>query len=120
MPETLHPLEAYTDITAELSDLNAEDTVFRSPTGRTIKIKTRRRNVGFGLLVLDISGSDCGPDGKAIADGEGWRIAPVHPLTVQADNPGSIPGDLDRIRRQVADEVERIATVAEMDLSGVG
>ncbi len=119
-PATLHPLEAYRDITAELSDLNNEDTVFRSPSGRTIKVKARRRSVGFGLLAVDLSGSECDGQGKAIPDGEGWRIAPVHPFTAQADNPGVVAEDLDRARRRVADEIERIATVAELDLPGVG
>lgn len=119
-PAPLHPLDDYLDITADLSDLNAEDTVFRSPTGRTIKVKAKRQDVGFGMLVLHLTGSDCGPDGKAITDGEAWRIGPVHAFTAQADNPGAVPEALERDKRRVADEIERIATVAEMTLPGVG
>ncbi len=120
LPAMLHEPEAYIDITASLADMGPEDTVYTSPTGRTIKVKARRQEAGFGFMVVHLSGSECGPDGKALPDGDGHRIGPVRPFTAQADNPSAVASAFDLAKRRTADEIERIATVAALELPGVG
>jgi hypothetical protein len=66
-------LDTLVDITATLSDLNAEDTVYQTPDGMVIKVKALLIPVEdeFGqnhghVGSVKLSGSVCGADGKTL------------------------------------------------------
>ncbi|MFN3584828.1 hypothetical protein [Phenylobacterium sp.] len=73
------------DITADLGEDNVENRIYRTASGRTVKVKVREiRPSPFGWRVFHISASDCGPDGKALPADAGLRIAPLRALTHHA------------------------------------
>lgn len=109
-----------TDATYELVeglDINATDTVFRSSSGRFVKVRVVRvappKETPFGMAVLHISGSNCDADGRAKKWGDGHQIGPVHPLTVQADKIGDITAVLAAKRLEVAAATERAVEMEE-------
>jgi hypothetical protein len=56
-------------------------------TGIRVKVHAARRDVGFGKIKWDITGSLCGEDGSALTDSEGKPLIHVEPhgLSVLTD-----------------------------------
>jgi hypothetical protein len=110
--------DAYAEATDAAMDINATDKVFVNvATGRRIKVRTLRvESPAFGVLVYELSGAECDAKGKAIAHGEGWRIAPAQRHTVQGDAPVDLEVHLTRLRIAVAAATERAVELEEAAL----
>jgi len=112
---------AYTPVAG--LDINAEDVVFKNPvTNRLIKVRMKRvppppkPAPQFGLAVLEMSGSHCDENGKAIplTDGRpGWEIGAPQRHSLDSNQAFDMPVQLDRLRRLVAASTERAVALEE-------
>jgi hypothetical protein len=97
-----------TEITDTLTDINPEDTVFETETGRIVKIRTNLVLKNPTRLVFELTGSVCGEDGKAL---EPYFIAPQPPYQAVIMTTEGQTVDLTRElgfqKRTVVDLVER-------------
>ena len=99
-------------------DINETDQVLRNvSTKRLIKVRVKRidppAGQPFGVAVFEVSGSHVDEEGRALAWGEGYRIAPAQRMTVQTDRPVDIGVMLDIKRREVAAATERAVAMEE-------
>lgn len=64
------------DVTDQLADLNPEDRVYRTADGFFVKVKTLHDEAfsGHGRETFRLSGSICGPDGKALRRPDGSPV----------------------------------------------
>lgn len=98
---------AFVEVTGELADINPTDRVYRSASGRMIKVRELAADPAFGIRVWTYSASDCDAAGKALPLGAGHRITPPHTLTRQVQ-PGVLVAD-DMTERR---ELERLKVAA--------
>lgn len=107
------------DITDTLSDINPTDRVFRTGKGRFIKVRVTRDPPppgapSFGVGFFTSSGSECGPDGKALAHDDGYRICPPAKHTIHSDASVALDAFFDTIRIACVEATERAADLEDM------
>lgn len=84
-------------------DINPTDTVYRAESGQHVKVRVRRiEGGGFGLAVFEVSGAACSAEGRALAWGDGFAIAPAQRLTIHTDRPVDVGAILEEKRLEVA------------------
>lgn len=114
--------DGYVKMNPQPADLNPGDTVYRSlNTKRLLKLRVRRitdqeQGSQFGTMVFEVSGSVCGPDGKALPHKEGHMIAPPSRKSVHADQPVDLSVLVDLWRMEVAAITDRAASLEEAAL----
>lgn len=110
--------EAFADITGELADINPTDRVYRSVSGRHLKVRVlpvplADPREAFVRSVWSLTASDCDAAGKALPMGETHRITPQHMLTREAHPGGRVGFDL-----ALRLELERLRVAAIADQAG--
>lgn len=98
-------------------DINPEDRVFKLE-GRYVKVRVKALPPPpgaptFGVAFLIASGSETDKNGRALKQGDGYRIAAPEVHTIQSDGPVDLPSLLQKLRLETAEKTFRAGVLAD-------
>ena len=105
------------DITDTLADINPTDRVF-AHDGRFYKVRLIRKDPppgapDFGVVYLQVSGSETGPDGRALPHGAGYRIGQPWQEVIHADAPVDAGALIDQVRQECVERTHAQAVAQD-------
>lgn len=105
------------NISSTIKDLKPNTDVFEK-NGRFVKVRLTKTtpppgSPSFGVLFVVLSASETDKKGKAIVQGDGWRLMPGEVQTIQSDASVDVTEIINGLKEEAVDKVIQAAELQD-------